>query len=382
MKKILFVTTRNIVSMCGEFNLICSRAIALSDYYGIDTEFFGFANKNKKNKMADALKRFKRDYTFYNKKSPFGIIASYRKFCKKVLAQVRENDYDCIIVSGVFHSNIAKEIKKVKDVRLVFDCHGTNDELIEFNKSFSRKLLYKYFNYREKQILRRVDGIFAVTEELKKHILQKADVKCDFYIVPCALNRDVFSYEEACAFREKWRKHFGIAEDETLFIYSGGVSPWQSIDDVYYAYKKYEKEIGKAKLLIMTPKLDQIKYEDVLKTSFPPETVGEVLFAGDVACLLRSNCMTNRVAFPNKYLEYVGSNMLILTTPYLPGIANDVVSENMGMLMSSVDDFDAKRLENLLKERNYEKDFPVRRKIIEKYSFKNCLKPFAEMLDK
>ena len=382
MKKILFVTTRNIVSICGEFNLISSRAIALSDCYGIDTDFFAFANQDKKKKMTDTLDRFKRDYTFYNKKSPLGFISAYRKFRNKVLTQVRENAYDCVIVSGVFHSNIAKEIKKVKDIRIVFDCHGTNDELIEFNTSFAKKLLYKYFNFREKQVLRRVDGIFAVTEELKKHLLQKADIKCDFYIVPCALNRNVFSYEEACACREKWRKHFGIADGETLFIYSGGVSPWQSIDDVYNAYKKYEKEVGNAKLLIMTPKLDQIKYEDVLKTSIPPETVGEVLFAGDVACLLRSNCMTNRVAFPNKYLEYVGSNMLILTTPYMPGIANDVVSENMGMLMSSVDDFDAKRLETLLKARNYEQDFPARTKIIEKYSFKNCLKPFAEMLDK
>ena len=380
MKKVIFVTTRNIVSMCGELNLISSRAAALLEDYDTETVFFSFANQNKEKNMSDVLNRFSTNYTFYNKKNPLLFIFAYKKFCRKVLSHIRENDYDCVIVSGIFYSNIAKQIKKVSNAKLIYDCHGTNDELIEFNPSFMKKVMYFYFNYREKQILKRADGIFAVTKDLKEHLCEKAKVKGDFYIVPCALNKRRISYDEALLYREKWRNHFGISDDETLFIYSGGVSPWQSIDDVYAVYKKYQKDFGNAKLLIMTPEPYEIKYTDVITASFSSETVGEALFAGDVACLLRSNCMTNRVAFPNKYLEYVQSNMVILTTPYLPCIAEDVTSENMGMLIKSIDDFDTSKLNTLLESRNKEQDFSVRKRIIEKYSYHNSLKSFADML--
>ena len=148
-KKILFATTRNIISLGGELTFTVNRAEALLKYYDTDTVFFSFLNKNKKNNATSILKNFSIDYTSYNPKNVLGMLLSYTKFCQKVLFQIRENDYDCVILSGIFFNNIAKKIRRISNIKIVYDCHGTNDELIEFNPSIFKKILYFLLKFQQ-----------------------------------------------------------------------------------------------------------------------------------------------------------------------------------------------------------------------------------------
>ncbi len=42
MKKILFITSRNIISTCGELRLIKNRANVLKEAYGYTTDFIAY----------------------------------------------------------------------------------------------------------------------------------------------------------------------------------------------------------------------------------------------------------------------------------------------------------------------------------------------------
>ena len=47
MKKILFVTSRNIISTCGELRLIKNRANVLKEEYGYTTDYIAYRVRKK-----------------------------------------------------------------------------------------------------------------------------------------------------------------------------------------------------------------------------------------------------------------------------------------------------------------------------------------------
>ena len=200
--------------------------------------------------------------------------------------------------------------------------------------------------------------------------------------MPCAPGKNKFSVEDALSLRKKWREKLGINDNEVLFIYSGGLSPWQSIDKAYEIFLKYKREKGNAVFLIMTPNKDGLDFPEATIMSFASSEVSEVLFAGDVAFLIREDFVTNHVAFPNKYLEYVLSNMLIISTPYLKDISKEIKEKHLGMIIEKTDDFSSSQLESILKAKGtFEENYTLRKEITESHGFSKTLKKFAKKID-
>ncbi len=377
MKKILLITTRSIYKKSGEQRLIRNRAKALKELYGVDTNFIAFISEKKVDNEPVLLKEF--DNQIFCFKNLFDLFLKYFVFIKNIVISLRSNEYDCIILSGVFLTNIAKKIKKNnKNSFIVADIHGTIKELVEFNATLKRRLVYLMLSNYENKMLRYVDEIFVVTSELKHLYLKKAKRKIPAHVIPCALENKDYTYEQVIKYRKKWRDEFGVRDDEVLFIYSGGNSPWQSIDESYVAFTKFKSAYSKAKFLIMSNTNIEQKYEDVIYRSFSADKVFEVLFAGDVGFLIRSNSLTNKVAFPNKYLEYVRANLEIISTPYLSDISKEIKNENIGMILDKEDSFNPEELFFKINHREYKNELKRRRKICDKYNFNKTLSNFVQ----
>lgn len=379
MKKILLITTRSIYKKSGEQRLIRNRAKALKELYGVDTNFIAFISEKKVDNEPVLLKEF--DNQLFCFKNLFDLLLKYFVFIKNIVISLRTNEYDCIILSGVFLTNIAKKIKKNnKNSFIVADIHGTIKELVEFNATLKRRLVYLMLSNYENKMLQYVDEIFVVTSELKHLYLKKAKKKIPAHIIPCALENKDYTYEQVIKYRKKWRDEFGVSDNEILFIYSGGNSPWQSVDESYVVFTKFKSAYSNAKFLIMSNTNIEQKYEDVIYRSFSADRVFEVLFAGDIGFLIRSECSTNKVAFPNKYLEYVRANLEIISTPYLSDISQEIESENIGLIVRGIDSFEPHKIIDLLNKKNYKAELERRKKIFGKYDFRNTLNNFVSKL--
>lgn len=377
MKHILLITTRSIYRRSGEQRLIQNRADALRELYGVDTSFIAFTDKKRFNDKSTLLRDFEVETIYFE--NFFDIISKYLFFIKSIKVKVKTKKYDCIILSGFFLTNIAKTIKKIdKNAFIVADIHGTIKELIEFNPGFKRSLLYLMLSNYEKKMLRYVDDIFVVTNELKQMYLNKTKKEISAHIIPCALENKDYNYKQVMKYRKKWRAEFGVSDNEILFIYSGGNSPWQSIDEAYNIFSVFKRKYSESKFLIMSNSAIDVKYEDVIYRSFSADKVFEVLFAGDVGFLIRSNSLTNKVAFPNKYLEYVRANLEIISTPYLSDISKEIKNENIGMILDKEDSFNPEELFFKINHREYKNELKRRRKICDKYNFNKTLSNFVQ----
>lgn len=385
--KILLVSSRNIYNSTGEIRLIKNRANVLLNDFGITTDFICYRNKEVLNNPQEIIDRDSEFVLFpYSMTNPFSIFKNKKSVVNEVLSVVKK--YDAVILSGELVLNLVNKIKARTDVPVIYDIHGVCDELSEFKAdslltNMKRKMIYHIFQYLEKKYINKFDAAFAVTEELKKHVSKKYDAEnVKYFIVPCAKRKYELNVSEIKENRTAYRKKYNISDDEIVFIYSGGYSPWQCVDETIELFHKFNNINGKSKLLILSGDKDNIDtkgYRNIIKTSVPFNEVDAALCAGDYAFMLRGDFVTNHVAFPNKYCEYLASGMRVISSPYLYTISESIKENNVGLVLDNNDDID-KMCRYIEDTMNINVDFGIRQKMLDNMSFDETLKPFAEYL--
>ena len=388
---ILFVTNRNVINTCGELRLIKNRAVCLQEEYGIKTDFLVCRSDKCLHKTQEeigagsTLTKF-----FYADKNPFSLIKQFALLKKAVLKSLAQNEYEAVILSGNLVLPLAKVVKKkFPEVNLIIDVHGAIEELVEFRgngllKNTIRLTLFRVLKAIEKKYMRYADGIFAVSIALQNYLVKEYGLQNkQFFIVPCAQGCQELDREEKLSNRRKYREKYGVGDDEKLFIYSGGLSPWQCIEDSVRLFRMVQQQDNKVKLLLLTGNVEAIrKYEgeNVMVDSLPFNLVNEVICAGDYAFMLRDDFITNNVAYPNKFIEYVASGMKVLTTPYVHDVAEQVANSDIGYIIT-------KETENGLMDyvkqaSEYMEDISARQALLDDVCFENRLKELVKNLGK
>lgn len=346
--KVLFVTNRNVLTTSGELRLIKNRAEALYNLYNISTDFIVLAQKERisspKREEIKAGGVFKL-YPF-NLKDIISNIQQYRKMKNELLEMVATGNYGAVVLSGSGLLFLTKEIKNKGKIKVLIDIHGALEENKEF-KRVGKKLKNYVVNFLSwleinfgNSFVREADGFFVVTESLKEDIKRNYTIKqkTKFFKVPCALNSKNMDGETYNSNRNLYRKKYKISNNEIVFIYSGGTSQWQCVEETINLYKRIADNISSnSRLLIFSHDIDKVrtitkKDNRIILDSYNKEELEKALCAGDYAFLLRQNCITNKVAFPNKYLEYIHGFLKIITTPYIDEVAKQVTHYKVGCL--------------------------------------------------
>lgn len=393
-KRVLFITNRNILTTCGELRLIKNRAEALYSQYGIPTDFIAISKLNRINasNKEKILAGGTITEVLQDPRKPWSLITAdwtLRRLIKKIVC-----NYSAVVFSGSGMPLYAKCAREGNQEALLYaDVHGASEDIIELVKQANAiKKIEKHLIYQmDRRGLRGsttyLDGYFAVTPALAEYIKKNFEPKenANFVIAPCATGAIEESYlDDYVDYRSSFRKKFGIKSGEKVFIYSGGVSSWQCIDETIQLYRAIKNKTPNTRMLIFSHSIDfvqkLIKDDDIQVYSFTPDELKKALCAGDFAFLLRKDCITNNVAFPNKFLEYVLSGMNIITTPYVFEIANQVKMNNIGMLYEMNEDI-TPLLEYVSTARREDAEWKRRMDVLKYNSFKLRLKPFVEALN-
>lgn len=204
--------------------------------------------------------------------------------------------------------------------KLIFDCHGAVAEEAEYQGRSESDV--KAIKKMERNSTQKVDYIICQSSVMKQYIHDEYGVdEKRISVYRCGVDTSLFKINDK---REEVRKHLGIAVDEILFVYSGGIDKWQRVGDSIDIFMKYHKVNPKSKFLILTMQEDRLKDVFLSKgivddgtyivTSLPFQQVPDYLNACDVAFLLRDNHMMNAVASPTKLAEYMACGLPVITS--------------------------------------------------------------------
>lgn len=394
MGKILFVTNRNILTTSGELRLIKNRAEALYTEYGVVSDFVVLQKRDRiVSEKREAIEAGGELVAFeLSIKKPYKSVKHYFDMKKYVLKTLMHGGYDAVILSGPGMVNLAKRVKKNLKVRVIIDIHGSSEDILALTskKGLLSKMKSKVVYFIDSKSLKKnlcyADGCFVVTRDLEAYVKSNFNptTECQYYVAPCATSVTTVDLDMYRINRENYRKKYNV-DDEVVFIYSGGVSSWQCIEETLQLFRKIRDSAKfKCRLLMFSHNTEFIREmvgddESVTVDSYSPDELAKALTAGDYAFLLRTDCITNNVAFPNKYLEYVLSGMKIIATPYIYEVARQIARHEIGFLYNMNGEI-GELFSYLSRSYKSESNWKEREKVLFENSFKERLSSFVKEL--
>ncbi len=156
-------------------------------------------------------------------------------------------------------------------------------------------------------------------------------------VIGCCADTQRFFFDPAV--RAQRRSALGL-DGRFVVCYCGAMSHWQRPDALAAAFAAIAAAMPDAHLLIVSPEAEPL-LEQLRTAGVPPERwtvrsarhaeVASYLMAADVGLLLRENTLTNRVASPVKFTEYLRCGLPVILTPYIGDFSGFAARHGVGV---------------------------------------------------
>ncbi len=262
-----------------------------------------------------------------------------------------------IIARSVLATHLAF-LTKNKETKVVYDGRGAiAAEWKEYGVVKDDILLNEIVEL-ERQAILKSDFRIAVSSQLLKYWQTEYKYEGQNHVViPCTLN-PVFEQQNITdEIILNARKNLGYEKDDIVFVYSGSLAGWQSFDLLYQFIQPILKKSSKNKLLFLSGKdknIDRIKTEfssQVNNFSVSVNEVPKVLVAADYGLMIRQQSITNRVASPVKFAEYLACGLEVVLSEQLGDYSRFVEENNCGLIYSKIGELTVKSLEDRIRIR-------------------------------
>lgn len=190
------------------------------------------------------------------------------------------------------------------------------EDYLRFNNKFRRMA----FNFCEKLALRRADRVFMVSDAMLRHFETKYHLNLEnkTFVAPCC-NESLHSD----SFLEPGKY------DHPVFVYAGGLSKYQCIDEMLELFSKIQGVLPAAELLFYTWDVDHAKElisaHGLKNVSVDCKKQGELpaaLARAKYGFVIRNNTAVNRVATPTKISTYMSNGVIPVVSSCVEGFAD------------------------------------------------------------
>lgn len=224
-----------------------------------------------------------------------------------------------IMSRGVFATNMSLYLKKIGLCsKVIFDARGAyHAEFTEYNL-ISDATVLNSIKQLEYNAIHLSDYRLAVSTKLINYWKTNYNYNSERHqIIPCTLSHDFIFDLPTEGELKKYKADFGYKETDIIFIYSGSSADWQSfslVDELMCSIM----ENTNVYLIILSNHFSSEfnvikKYNDRVKITFvEPQKVKHYLLIADYGILYREQSVTNQVASPVKFAEYLSCGLSIL----------------------------------------------------------------------
>lgn len=244
-----------------------------------------------------------------------------------------------IIGRSVIASQLALMLKDKHRYKVVYDGRGAiAAEWKEYNVVTEPSLLNN-INELEKGVVLKSDFRIAVSHALVCYWQREFGYNFNKHvIIPCTLNsifeNNNFSESDILNAREK----LNLNQVDIVFIYSGSIAGWQSFELLKSFISPLLEENIKYKLVFLSKsdinilELQKLYPQQVICKHLTPNQVPNYLIAGDYGLLIREDSVTNQVASPLKFAEYLACGLQIVISDKLGDYSKLTVQNRWGFL--------------------------------------------------
>ncbi|MFI5220501.1 MAG: hypothetical protein ACHQNT_13530 [Bacteroidia bacterium] len=247
-----------------------------------------------------------------------------------------------VIARGVLACNVALGVKKSGTIKKVcYDGRGAIAAEWEEYKVAPYKNLIRSIELLEKNAVIKSDFRISVSNKLIEYWnLRFSYDNSNHAIIPCTLNSDFkMSLPEADEIKNM-RAELGYTSDDLIMVYSGSTAGWQSFNLLHDCLAPLMKENKRCKLLFLSGEDDNIKNmaaefpEQVIRKWAEHKDVQKILSVCDYGILIREKKITNKVASPTKFAEYLSAGLKVLISEEIGDYSDFAKKNNCGIVVN------------------------------------------------
>ena len=245
-----------------------------------------------------------------------------------------------VIARNVLATKLVLRLKSFLKLKVCFDGRGAI--AAEWNEYQVVPLQEWKTNIHtwEKSVVLNADFRIAVSEELVKYWnVRYGYNENNHVVIPCTLNTgfrpEMLKQEEI----EKERQKMNFKPDDIVLVYSGSTAGWQSFDLLKGFLQKNLSENKNVKVLFLSEKdknVDQLKIvfpDKIFQTFVKHSEVSGILKSCDIGILIREKSVTNQVASPTKFAEYLSAGLPVIISEGIGDYTSFVQQNDCGWVL-------------------------------------------------
>lgn len=268
-------------------------------------------------------------------------VFKYFEFCWRVYRFYKTKNIKLVNIHSLGLLPLGVFLKWAYKAKLVYDTHELETEtngLTGFRKKLSKKL--------EKLLIKKADLTLVVSENI-----------ADWYATEYKMSRPPVvknaPWAHTPAKTDVFRKKFAIRDEQTIFLYQGGLAKGRGVPFILEAFKARTND--QAVIVFMgygALEEEIIQASKETNTIFympavPPEQVLEHTVAADIGLsLIENTCLSYFYCMPNKLFEYSMAGLAVVVSN-MKEMAEFVTQNNSGFVL---DDMTVEALNNLIEQ--------------------------------
>lgn len=247
-----------------------------------------------------------------------------------------------IMARGVLATWMALRLRERGRVQKVcFDARGAYAAEWEEYRIIDDDALIGLFREVEHDAIAGSDIRLAVSQALVGHWRDRYGYQgTEQVVIPCALAASHLSGADDGG---AMRLSLGYGPDDVVLAYSGSAAGWQSFALLEHTIGAILSAQPQVKVLFLSPPDAAIEALSgawpgrIQRTWVKPAEVHATLGACDQALLLREDTVTNRVASPTKFAEYLACGLPVLISEHIGDFSAAVADEKLGTVLREGD---------------------------------------------
>jgi hypothetical protein len=244
-----------------------------------------------------------------------------------------------LIARGVLATWMALRAREAGLVdHVCFDARGAYAAEWEEYRIIDDDALIQQFRAVEAEAVAKSDMRIAVSEALVAHWRERYGYADEAHaVVPCTLGTVHITAVGSDA--DAQRGEFGFGPMDVVLAYAGSTAGWQSfalLENIIGQVLAAQPNVKVLFLCAPDPAIDALVANwlgRALRTWVKPAEVPSVLAACDVALLLREESLTNRVASPTKFAEYLASGLPVAISAHIGDFSALVERDRLGVVL-------------------------------------------------
>ncbi len=247
-----------------------------------------------------------------------------------------------ILARNVIATNMALKIRDISTVKKV--CFDGRGAIAAEWKEYDVKVVEswkKEIDILEKKAVISSNFRIAVSQKLVEYwnsnygYHEKAHV-----VIPCTLNSSFKATSPTDIEIAESRNNLGLKEHDFVFAYSGSTAGWQSFSILYPFLSNYLKAGNHYKVVFLASEEENIQK---LMDEFPGQVIRKwvnhnevpfILTACDIGILIREESVTNKVASPTKFAEYLSAGLPVIISENLGDYSAFVKAQKCGYVVN------------------------------------------------